>query len=81
MSPPKVKQAKALNDRTLWVRFDNHACKTYDITPLLTHATFAPLKDPLFFRAVQVDKGGYAVCWNGDIDICEHELWCHGEAI
>jgi hypothetical protein len=29
------------------------------------------------FKAVKVEKGGYAVAWNSEIDISEYELWTH----
>ena len=30
---------------------------------------FSPLKNPAFFKNVQVEKGGYAVYWSDEIDI------------
>ena len=81
MTYPKVKSASALDDHTLVVVFDNYEKKKYDITPLLNKEMFAPLKNPSFFRAVQVEQGGYAVVWNNSIDISEYELWSHGQAM
>ena len=42
---------------------------------------FSPLKNLALFKSVQVEKGGYALVWNGDIDISEYELWQHGESM
>ncbi|MGI8883889.1 MAG: DUF2442 domain-containing protein [Pyrinomonadaceae bacterium] len=81
MNHPKINSAKAINDHTLLIEFDNAEKKVYDITPLLEKAMFALLKNPAFFRNVQVDKGGYAVFWNEDIDLSEYELWTHGKLI
>ena len=42
---------------------------------------FAPLKNMAFFRAMKVEPGGYAVSWNDEIDISEHELWSRGQPV
>lgn len=81
MNYPKISSAKAIDKHLLLIEFDNSAKKVYDITPLLNKEMFSPLKNSAFFRNVQVDKGGYAVFWNEDIDISEYELWTHGKLI
>lgn len=81
MQYPRVQSVKAIDDHTLLVEFKNHRKKKYDITPLLEKEMFTPLKNPAFFKNVQVEKGGYAVCWNNDIDINEYELWMHGTPV
>jgi len=81
MSHPKVKAVSAIDDHTLIVEFDNSEKKRYDVRPLFEKKMFQPLKDPKLFKAVQVEQGGYAVAWNSDIDISEHELWSHGQAV
>jgi len=35
---------------------------------------FAPLRQPAFFKDFKIEPGGYALVWNVDIDISEHEL-------
>ena len=79
MKCPRIKSARAIDSHTLLVEFDNCQMKKYDIRPLLNREMFSLLKNQAFFKAVQVDAGGYAVVWNSDIDISEHELWTHGE--
>ncbi len=81
MNYPKILSVKAFNDTFLLVEFDNSAKRIYDIKPLLEKPMFYPLKNFAFFRNVQVDKGGYAVFWNEDIDLSENELWTHGKLI
>jgi hypothetical protein len=81
MKYPKVKSVSAIDDSTLLVEFDNNEKKKYDITPLLSIDMFSPLKEVALFKAVEVEKGGYAVVWNGDIDISEYELWRHGQSV
>ena len=81
MKYPKVQSAFAIDDHTLVIEFDNKQKKKYDIKPLLEKEMFAPLKNQALFKAVQVEKGGYAVVWDSNIDISEYELWSHGQAM
>lgn len=61
MNCPRISSAKAIDDHTLLVEFDNSTKKVYDILPLLEKEMFSLLKNSAFFRNVQVEKGGYAV--------------------
>ena len=79
MECPKIKSAAAINNHTLLVEFENNQKRKYDVAPLFKMEMFSPLKNPALFKAIQVEKGGYAVAWNNEIDISEYELWCHGE--
>jgi hypothetical protein len=81
MNIPKIKTARAIDNRHLIVEFDNDELRRYDITPLLDREMFAPLKDFAFFKNVQVEPGGYAVYWNSEIDISEWEVWRNGSEI
>lgn len=81
MRYPKVKSALAIDDHTLLVEFDNDEKRKYDVTPLLRKDMFSRLRNPAFFKSVQVEQGGYAVVWDSAIDISEHELWQHGQAV
>ncbi len=79
MTHPKIITAKAIDDHTLIIEFDNQQKRKYDITPLLEKKIFAVLKNPALFKAVHVEQGGYAVAWDGNIDISEYELWSNGK--
>ena len=78
MQHPRIQSVKAVDDYILIVEFKDHQKRKYDITSLLDKEMFSPLKNPAFFKNVQVEKGGYAVYWNDEIDISEYELWIHG---
>lgn len=78
---PKIRSAKAIDDHTLLIEFDNSVKRTYDVTPLLEKEMFLPLSDEAFFKNVQIDNGGYAVFWDENIDLSEYELWTHGKLI
>lgn len=75
---PKIRFVRAVNNYILEVVFDNQCKKKYDIRPLLKKDTFLPLKNPMFFKNVQIEPGGYAVFWDQNIDISEYELWTNG---
>ena len=81
MRYPRIRYAQAPDNYSLLVEFDNSEKKKYDISPLLANEMFEPLRNPAFFKAVQVDKGGYGVVWNDSIDISEYELWKNGQTI
>lgn len=81
MQYPKINSAKAIDDHTLLIEFDNSSKKEYDIRPLLEKEMFLPLKNFAFFKNVRVDTGGYAVYWNEDIDLSEYELWTNGQTV
>ena len=81
MMVPKIVSARPVDDHTLVVEFDNNERKKYDIFPLLSKSMFEPLKNPVLFRSFKIEKGGYAIVWNEDIDVSEYELWRHGQAM
>jgi hypothetical protein len=78
---PKIEDVVPVEPYTLRVRFANGIVKEYDCRPLLERLAFRLLKNPAFFRIVQVDTGGYGVSWNSDIDLSEYELWTNGKEI
>ena len=79
MKVPRIKSASPLDDHTLMVIFDNNDKRKYDIQPLLSKSMFKPLKNPVFFKAFNIENGGYAITWNENIDLSEYELWSHGQ--
>lgn len=78
---PKVKWVKPLDDNKLLVGFTTDIVKVYNCAPLLAEPTFSILRQPAFFRSVQVDRGGYGIFWNDELDLSESELWLHGEIV
>ena len=78
MDTPKILLVQALEDKKLLVKFVNGIEKIYDCNPLLSLEIFEMLKKDVFFKAVQVDSGGYGISWNDDADLSEYELWTNG---
>jgi hypothetical protein len=78
MNAPKILSVEALEDHKLLVQFVNGVEKIYDCKPLLSLDMFELLRNEAFFRAVNVDAGGYGISWNDDADLSEYELWTNG---
>lgn len=78
----KIKSATPLPDYKLSVQFSDGTIKIYDITKLFKYPLFKPLKASQdLFNSVVVDKDGYGVIWNDDIDISCDELWENGVTV
>ena len=56
MTCPKIQSAKAVDDHTLVIEFNNKQKKKYDITPLLKREMFDPLKIKLYSRQFKLNK-------------------------
>ncbi len=76
----KVKEVYPIGDISLAVVFENNSIKAYDVSILISKmpTVYDELKNKNLFKQVHVDCGGYAIAWNDEIDICEHELWKNG---
>lgn len=81
MPSPKIRAVETIDDHRLLVEFDNNQKRKYDVTPLLEKETFVPLRNPAFFKSVQVEQGGYAVVWNNTLESSEYELWSNGQTV
>jgi len=78
---PRIKSATAIGPTQLFVVFEDASERVYDCAPLLDRPQFDLLRNPVFFRAVRVDPGGYGISWNDTIDLSEYELWTNGTAV
>ena len=77
----KVKSVKIISKFILEITFQNNVIKHYDVGLLFEKwKVFQDLKDiDGLFEQVKVDKGGYGISWNDEIDLECEELWEHGE--
>ena len=73
----KVKNVTPLKEYILEVTFENDIIKYYDVSQLFQKWTvFQNLKTVNgLFEQVKVDKGGYGISWNDEIDLSCNELW------
>ncbi|HEY9850833.1 MAG TPA: DUF2442 domain-containing protein [Leptolyngbyaceae cyanobacterium] len=78
MKTERIVSAKAIDDKTLMVKFTNLEIRKYDISKLLENPIFAGLRNPGFFRNFRIEPGGYGLVWNDETDLSEYELWQNG---
>lgn len=79
----KVKTVSALPDFQLSVQFAEGVTKIYDIKPLFKKwKNFGILKQKsdLFYNVI-VDKGGYGIIWNDNLDLSCDELFENGKTV
>ncbi len=76
----KIKNVTPLSDYKLSIQFAEGVTKIYDLNPLFKRIpVFGLLKNsPQLFYSVSVDKGGYGIVWNDDLDLSCDELWDNG---
>lgn len=76
----KVINVKPLPEHVLLVGFENGMVKQYDVKLLIEKVEPFQifLTTPALFNLVRVDKGGYGILWNDDLDISCNELWNNG---
>lgn len=78
----RISRAEVLDNYTIIVEFINGEKVRYNIEILIdNYEMFKPLKDKRLFNQCKVDKQGYGLYWNDDIDISCNELWDNGERI
>ena len=70
---PRVRAVAPRDDYTLLLTFSNGERRVFDAKPLLDFPVFRSLKNPKFFRMVQVSFG--SVAWPNDIDYCPDTLY------
>jgi hypothetical protein len=75
---PKITSAKAINNNTLLVHFNNNQTRKYNIQELSEKPIFSPLKNPAFFKNFEIDSTGSGIIWSDEIDISEYEIWING---
>lgn len=81
MQCPRIVKAQVIDSHTLMIEFTNQEVKQYDVRHLLENPVFAPLRQPAFFKAFEVEPGGYGIVWNEDLDLSEYELWKNGVTV
>lgn len=75
----RVISAKANDDFTLDVEFNDGSLKRFDATPYLDYPVFRELKDVNQFKNIKVVSG--TVQWENEQDISPETLYLEGEDI
>ena len=76
----RVKEVNIIKDYILQITFEDGNNKYYDVSKLFQKwEIFLNLKTVVgLFEQVKVDKGGYGISWNEEIDLSCNELWENG---
>ncbi len=76
----RVKEVNIMKDYILQITFQDGSEKYYDVSKLFPKwDIFQNLKTVVgLFEQVKVDKGGYGISWNDEIDLSCDELWENG---
>ena len=78
----KIRSVTPLDDFILRVEFCEGVTKIYDVKQLFNvFDVFNKLKENNLFNKVRVDKGGYAVIWNKEIDLACDDLFYDGKIV
>lgn len=75
----KVVEAKANDDFSLDLRFNDGKFKRFDIRPYLEYEVFKPLKDVNYFKRIRIAFG--TVQWKDEQDISPETLYLEAQEI
>jgi hypothetical protein len=74
---PNAVEVKPTEGYRVWVRFEDGLEAEVDFSEMVEevgHYT-DPLRDPAFFRQVDVYPGGYGIFWPNECDVCPDRLY------
>lgn len=75
----KVVSAKANDDFTLDIKFNDGSFKRFDVKPYLDYPVFRELKDLDYFKNIKIFFG--TVQWENEQDIAPETLYLEGKEI
>jgi hypothetical protein len=77
---PRLLEAQATADWSVWVRFEDGVSGEIDFEDLRDGGpVFRPLRDPDFFRQVKVDDRAVTFEWPGEVDIAPETLYLRAQ--
>lgn len=75
----KIKKVETLEKQILKVEFKNNQTKYYDMSKIINNnKEYEILKNNVIFNIARVDRGGYGIIWNEELDISGEELYVNG---
>jgi hypothetical protein len=76
--PPNLLKAEPRGDYVVHLRFADGLAADVDLSYLLQYGgVFEPLRDPEYFRKLQVDEFGVTIAWPNEADIAPETLYDH----
>jgi len=71
----RVVEVKVVGRYTVWVRFEDGACGSLDLSELVGQGVFAAWKTPDVFNQVTIDPETHTLRWPGGIDLAPEVLY------
>jgi Protein of unknown function (DUF2442) len=76
-SAPRVLEVKTTEGCRVWLRFEDGVEAEVDFADMVERPGFysGPLKDPDYFRQVDIYPGGHGIFWPNEADVCPDTLY------
>ena len=71
----EITSVEALPNYRLKLRYNDGVEGVVDLSNELGKEIFAPWKNPKVFAAVKIERGGRALVWSEELDLCADALW------
>ena len=78
MLQPRILSVVPLPQAKLKLTYETGEVKLFDVTPYMQGSWFGALKEPSYFKQVQLLPGGSGIEWPDGQDIAPHELYEDG---
>jgi hypothetical protein len=76
--PPRLRKAVPLDGYTVHLEFADGLAADVDLSYLVGRGpVFEPLRDPGYFRQLEVDECSVTICWPNEADIAPDTLYNH----
>ncbi len=72
---PRLKSVVPMEAFQLRLAYETGEVKIFDVAPYISGPWFEELRDPGYFRTVQMLPGGVGIEWSNGQDIAPHELY------
>jgi hypothetical protein len=73
---PRLLEAKPTEGWNIWLRFEDGLAAEVDFGDLRNdRGVFAPLRDPGYFRQIEIYPGGATIFWPNEADIAPETLY------
>lgn len=69
-----IVEFKALDNYSLWLKYDDGVNGIVDLSDFLKYPVFAPIKNIDFFKKIKIEDGRN-VFWNDKLDLCPDSLY------
>jgi hypothetical protein len=71
----RITSVEVQPNHKLRLRYDDGVEGVVDLSNDVGKGIFAPWKDPKFFATVKIERGGRALIWSDELDLCADALY------